>query len=69
MFAATPPLESMKLLLSLALTEGIGWDGQSLQRMKLDFIDVRKAYLQARVNIYVYVKLPVEDHEEGVVAN
>ena len=34
---------------------------------KLDFIDVRKAYMHAKTRIHVYVKLSLEDHEDGVM--
>ena len=43
LFAATPPLEAKKLLLSMAMTEGVGYDRQKRwDAMKLDFIDVRR---------------------------
>ena len=62
-FAATPPLEAKKALLSLAVTEGIGWgDGW---HYKLDFIDIKRAYFYAPAKRDVYVKLPIEDYEEG----
>ena len=42
LFAATPPLEALKILLSLAVTEGIGYQsGRKSQGCKLDFIDRR----------------------------
>ena len=42
LFAATPPLEAKKLLLSVALTAGIGYDlKQKYQGFKMDFIDVQ----------------------------
>ena len=44
LFAATPPLEAMNLLLSLAVTEGIGFQlGNKKGGKKLDFIDIRRA--------------------------
>ncbi len=44
-FAATPPLEAKKAILSLAVTEGIGYgDGW---HYKLDFIDIKRAYFYA----------------------
>ena len=66
LFAATPPLEAKKLLFSLAVTEGIGYKkGHKATGMKLDFIDVRRAYFHAAARRKVYVKLPPEDHVEG----
>ena len=62
-FAATPPLEAKKALLSLAVTEGIGYgDGW---HYKLDFIDIKRAYFYAPAKRDVYVKLPAEDFTEG----
>ena len=44
LFAATPPLEAKKMLLSLAMTEGIGFEkGKEKQGMCVEFIDVRRA--------------------------
>ena len=66
LFAATPPLEAKKMLLSWAVTEGIGYKrGMEKMGMKLDFIDVRRAYFHARARRRVFVKLPEEDQEEG----
>ena len=67
LFAATPPLESKKMLLSLAVTEGIGFQrGCKSRGHKLDFIDVRRAYFHALARRLVYVKLPSEDAEPGM---
>ena len=63
-----PLFEAIKILLSLAVTEGVGYSkGSKHKGMKLDFIDVRRAYFQARARRSVYVKLPDEDYEEGKV--
>ena len=53
-FAATPPLEAKKTLLSLAVTEGIGF-GEGWH-YKLDFIDIKRAYFYAPAKRDVYVK-------------
>ena len=67
LFAATPPLEGKKLLFPLAVTEGIGWDRQNRRRgMKLDFIDIRRAFFHAKANRPVYVQLPNEESQEGM---
>ena len=59
LFAATPPLEAKKLLMSLAVTEGIGYRaGKKKKGMRLDFIDVRRAYFHAEARRPVYVRLP-----------
>ena len=66
LFAATPPLEAKKILLSLAVTSGIGYkEGMRKKGKKIDFIDVRRAYFHAKARRVVYVRLPPEDHEEG----
>ena len=67
MFAAAPPLEAKKSLLSSAVTEGIGHQvGCKTRGHKLDFIDVRRAYFHARARRKVYVELPKEDHQPGM---
>ena len=58
LFAATPPLEAKKALLSMAVTEGIGFKrGHRQSGKNLDFIDIRRAYFHARAIIWVYVDL------------
>lgn len=65
-FAATPPLEAKKALMSMAVTEGIGYGaGWSY---KLDFIDIKRAYFNAPAKRDVYVKLPMEQADEGYCA-
>ena len=54
-------------MLSLAVTEGVGYkQGERERGMKFEFIDVRRAYLQAQARREVYVGLPEEDQEEGM---
>ena len=66
-FAATPPLEVKKMLFSMAVTEGIGFNrGFKKKGLKLEFIDVRRAYFHSPARREVYVKLPDEDAEEGM---
>ena len=67
LFAGTPPLEAIKILISAAVTEGVGYKrGDRINGFKLDFIDVRRAYYQARAKREVYVSLPEGDQEEGM---
>ena len=67
LFAATPPIEALKMLLSAAVTEGKGYrKGNREGGMKLEFIDVRRAYFQANAVRDVFVELPEEDAEEGM---
>ena len=65
LFAATPPIEAKKLLIALAVTAGVGYSSRRDQGMKLDFIDVRRAFFHAEARRPVYVKLPPEDSEPG----
>ena len=67
LFAATPPLEAKKMLMSLAVTEGVGYQcGSKEKGHKIDFIDVRRAYFHAPARRLVYVKLPPEDEQQGM---
>ena len=60
LFAATPPLEALKILLSLAVTLGCN------PHKKLLFIDIKKAFFHALARRTVYVALPPEDSEPGM---
>ena len=67
LFAATPPLEAKKMLFSLAATKGIGYFGSdTASGMKIEFIDIRRAYYQAHARRQLYVKLPAEDYTPGM---
>ena len=59
------PLEAKKMLLSYAVIERIGYVPGDKEGMKLDFIDIRKAFFHADARREVYIELPMEDHEEG----
>ena len=49
MCAATPPLAPLQALLSMAMTEGIGYArGKTDEGMKLQFIGIRRASVHAR---------------------
>ena len=62
LFAATPPLEAKKILMSMAVTEGIGYKRDKIKEgKKLDFIDVRRAYFHAKARRQLLVQLPQED--------
>lgn len=69
-FAATPPVAANTCLLSIAMTEGISYKrGQMQQGMRLDFIDVRRAYFCAAVARSICVETPEEGREEGTVGH
>ena len=68
MFAATPPLEAVRVLLSdLATRRRSGGYRKAGQRKAL-VIDVSKAHLHAFVKRDVYVALPPEIAEPGMCA-
>ena len=57
LFAATPPLEAIRALISLAASQK---NRGSNKVKKLSFIDIKKAYFHAKVKRLVYVDLPDE---------
>ena len=58
LFAATPPLEALKTLFSLAVA-GRG-------RRQIGFIDTKTAHLYAKATRHVYIKLFPGDEQEGM---
>ena len=60
-FAATPPLEAMRLILSEAASQG-RWRGRE---MKAQLLDAKKAHLHAPAVRPVFVDLPPERAREG----
>ncbi len=59
-FAATPPLEAFRLLLSLAASAG--------EDTKVEVLDARKAHLHAFVDRTVFTQLPPEEAVPGYCA-
>ena len=59
-FAATPPLEALRLLLSMAASSG--------RDVKVEVLDARKAHLHAFADRTVFVQLPPEEAEPGYCA-
>jgi hypothetical protein len=59
-FAATPPLEAFRLLLSLAAS--------GAQGTKIEVLDARKAHLHAFADRLVYTQLPPEEAAPGFCA-
>ena len=69
-FAPAPPLEALRTVLSLAMTRTGGhqpcWDPRSPTRTQISFIDIKRAYFNAKLDEDdepVYVDLPKEDEE------
>jgi len=58
LFAATPPLEALKTLFSLAVA-GRG-------RRQIGFVDIKKAHLYAKATRDVYIELRPGDEQEGM---
>ena len=66
LFAATPPLEAKNLLFSMVVTKHVGYIHDKRKGMKIDFIDIRRAYFHAKARRQVFVSLPPEDDKEGM---
>ena len=60
-FAATPPLEALRLLLSHVATEQKGSGGRNIM-----ILDAKKAHLHAYAEREIYVELPPERRRPGV---
>ena len=56
-------LEALKALISVMMTKSLGWGVEGKEDMKMDFIDVRRAYFHADAVRDVYVELPEEEGE------
>ena len=68
MFAAMPPLEPKKALFSLCMSKvSAGCGNQGAEKMKLVFVDVRRAYFYANASRNIYIQLPPEDSKPGYV--
>eukprot|EP00972_Heterocapsa_arctica_P014062 2070955-Heterocapsa_arctica.AAC.1 len=61
LFASTPPLEMLKLMLSFAMTLKKSKRGLPL---KLSVVDICRAHFHARAKRRVFVTLPDERYEE-----
>ncbi len=63
LFAATPPLESLRMILAICA------GNQSKYNSKDNFVvmsnDIKRAYFYAPAKRAVFIKIPKEDHEEG----
>ncbi|MEM8827096.1 MAG: hypothetical protein AAGD40_09285, partial [Pseudomonadota bacterium] len=65
LFAAMPPLEAKKLLFRMAARVRGARRRKGLEEIKLMFIDVRKAHLNAKCEDEEWVELPEEFWERG----
>jgi hypothetical protein len=66
LYAANPPLESLRWLFSLAAT-GRTWRGSPGHSEKLTFVDVCRAYFNADIEEPTFIELLVEDAMPGMV--
>eukprot|EP00974_Lingulodinium_polyedra_P043470 4174457-Lingulodinium_polyedra.AAC.1 len=63
--ADTPPLETLKILHSLATTECIGYQaGTDNEGMEMEFSGVNRAFSQMPAKRATFVELPPEGHGE-----
>ena len=68
LFAATPPIEALRILMSMAVTQGIGYSDRRESGMNIDVIDFKRAYLSVKTSRDIIVQLPDEDYEPGMCA-
>ena len=72
-FAPTPPLESLKIVISLAASNIGTWkvcrDPESEHRTQISLMDISRAYFNAKVDedVPTFVQLPTEDPDAGVL--
>ena len=64
LFAATPPLESLRVVCSICASNHLGKDPYRIMA-----IDVSRAYFFAKAVRPVYIEIPSEDWEEGDQGN
>ena len=62
LFASTPLLEAMKLILCLFMSIGLSKAGK---RYKVGLYDIKRAYFNAKATREVFIKLPEELIPEG----
>ena len=62
-FAATPPLEAKKALFSIVASR----HGRNGKAMKISFVDISRAYFNAKCEQPTFIELPTEDSEEGMI--
>ena len=63
LFAATPPLESLRMILSICASNQYNLDPE--ERYMVMSNDVKRAYFYAPATRPVYIIIPAEDHEPG----
>ena len=55
------------MLFSMAMTERVGFSkGREADGMKIEFMDIKRAFFHATARREVYVELPQEDAQEGM---
>ena len=60
LFAPTPPLEAMKMIISNASSGGVHERGRAIM-----VVDIKRAYFYARSIRPPYIELPSEDYQQG----
>ena len=60
LFAATPPLESLKAIVSICASHQ--WTEEPFMIMS---VDIKRAYFYAKARRAVYIEIPQEDREAG----
>ena len=70
LFAATPPLESVRILLSIFTSEVYDTNGaekptEGPERIGAKLIDISRAHFYAPAQREIFIQLPVEDPRYG----
>ena len=60
LFSATPPLETLKLLISMCARRQ-----NDARPCRMAIIDIKRAYFYAKARRPVFIEIPIEDREEG----
>ena len=63
LFAATPPLSSLRMMLSMSASRQVGKRGSA--RWGVLFVDVSRAYFNAEARRPIFIKIPSEDFVAG----
>ena len=67
LFAASPPLDAKKAVCQQPVTEGFGHSQRHPESgMKINFVDIRRAFFQAAAIREVIVELSGDDYEKGM---
>ena len=61
LFSAMPPLEAVKVLVSIMMSVSLSNKGKPL---KLRHYDISRAHFQGTAQRFIYIRLPAEDRQK-----